>query len=82
MSCKCGTLPIVTFAASLLRSLDKELTASEIKIRIAASGDLLEEDEDRADITYGVALDILLEAHRDQNRPHLEIRTRQGYLDF
>ncbi|UCV07024.1 S8 family serine peptidase [Dechloromonas denitrificans] len=50
--------PLVTFAAALLRSLDAETKAGDIKSRLIASGDLLVQDPKRPIAYKGVRLNI------------------------
>jgi hypothetical protein len=50
--------PFVTFTAALLRSINMNLTAQDIKERIIASADLLENESDRALLAYKVKLNI------------------------
>ena len=50
--------PFVTFTAALLRSLNMNATAQEIKVRIIASADLLENASDRELLAYKVKLNI------------------------
>jgi hypothetical protein len=50
--------PLVTFTASLLRSLAAESEARALKFRLVASGDMLDEPEDQRRIAYRVRLNI------------------------
>ena len=50
--------PLVTFAASLLRSLAAESEPRALKFRLVVSGDMLDEIEDQERIAYRVRLNI------------------------